>query len=39
LQFGEKYTSPVLSTGTHTVQFKHVNGEGTYIDVDALEIK
>ncbi len=35
--FQQTYTSPVYSTGTHTVRFVHA-GSGTYIDIDAIQI-
>ncbi len=33
----QTWTSPLLTTGTHTVTFVHAGG-GTYIDIDALEV-
>jgi len=39
LQFKKTYTSPGFSSGVHVVQFKHADGGGAYIDVDALEIQ
>jgi len=38
LQWQQVYTSPTLSSGTHTVRFVHAGGSGTYIDVDAIQI-
>jgi len=38
LQFEKTYNSPVFSSGTHIVQFKHEGGGGAYIDVDAIQI-
>jgi hypothetical protein len=34
----QTWTSPVLTSGQHTVRFVHAGASGTYIDVDAITI-
>ncbi len=36
LAWQKTWTSPALTSGTHTVRFEHVSG--TYIDIDAIQI-
>src|SRR5258708_3403398 len=38
LSYQQIYIGPVLSSGTHTVQFKNVGGSGAYMTIDAINI-
>jgi hypothetical protein len=38
LLWQQVYTSPVLSSGNHTVRLVHAGPSGSYIDVDALQV-
>jgi hypothetical protein len=38
LELRSTWTSPIFAAGDHSVRFVHSGGEGTYIDIDAIQI-